>query len=164
MKKTITRNDLQTLQGIFNFYLQQVEKMKDKPKVPFELSYGLSRNESRIEEEIKAIKEGSKCLDDADFKKRNLEIVGLYCVKDANNQPILKDGFYQFTPANANLYNELCNKLKEEYPEIKAFDTFLTQEVEIDFYPIKLSQSILSMDMFPSWVKLLTKYLIVDED
>jgi hypothetical protein len=164
MKKKISRKELQMVSEIITYYLQEIEKLPNKPKLPFEFSYGLSRNESRMEEEVKAVKESSKCLQNKDFREKEYALVLQYCAKDENNKPISKDGLFQFSVANANSYYSDLRKLKtEEFPEILEFEAFLTQEVEIDFFPVKLTPDILKLDVTPSWVKLMSKYLIADE-
>ena len=52
--------------------------------------------------------------------------------------------------------------VKEEYPEIIKFEDFMKQEIEIDFYDMKLCEEISNMQISPSIVKILAKYLFLD--
>jgi hypothetical protein len=55
------------------------------------------------------------------------------------------------------------NKLKRGYPEVLAYDKFLDEEVEIDFFEFKMSNDIAKMEINPIWVKIIGKYLIKEE-
>ena len=155
VKKKISRKDLISLNNIIENLLE-----KSTQPIPFGFSYCLSKNSSKIESEIIAIKSANKVIDNKELSEKEQEILLKYCLKDSDNKPLIENSQYQFDLETYKIVKKELEDLKNNYPEILKFEEFMEENVEIDFYTIPMSEEIGKLSVSPFGVKILSKYMI----
>ena len=84
-----------------------------KKKLPYKLSYAISKNIKKLEDEIKIIEEG------------RIALLEEYAVKDENNKPVITDNRYEL--------GDMLEKYTEEYKKYMDTDT------DVEIYVVHFS-------------------------
>lgn len=109
-----------------------LSKEKDR-----DLAYGLSKNKTRMSEELSAIGEYEKSLEP--YENERIDICKKHSKKDENENPIMIGNNYDIA-INNYLFIEDMTKLQQKYKDMLiGADSFLRGNVEIDFYKMPIS-------------------------
>lgn len=102
-----------------------------------DLAYGLSKNKTRMSEELSAIGEYEKSLEP--YENERVEICEKYSEKDANGNSVMIGNSYK-VDHNDISFRESMISLQQKYRDVLiAADNFLRGAVEINFYKMPLS-------------------------
>jgi hypothetical protein len=111
-------------------------------------NYGLKINEGLIFPQIEALKKAAEVS--KEFKKFHLELKDLnvkYAKKNTDGSPVIEKDLYVIDPDQMSLRDTEFLSLREKFAEeikrrekqLIEYDGLLKEEVEIDFFEIKLS-------------------------
>lgn len=117
-------------------------------RVKKRFAYGLVKNKTIIEEEIKAIREAEKDL--IPYENERIELCKKHSALVNGGEPKISDGVYQGLTKNQNFLNDLRQLDIKYEKELKESQEFLSEKTNIDFIPISIEDfpdEISSMDM-----------------
>ena len=113
--------------------ISELSKEKDR-----DLGYGLSKNKTRMSEELSAIGEYEKSLEP--YENERIDICERYSEKDSNGNVIMEENNYKINTSKSIFFKEDMIKLQQKYKDtLIGADSFLMGTVEINFYKMPIS-------------------------
>lgn len=126
---------MQVTRGTVSLMFAAMQKLGAKPTKK-RFAYGLAKNKTIIEAELKAIQEAEKDL--IPYEEERVELCKKHSALVNGGEPKFENGRYQGLIGNSAFIDDFNSLNKKYEKELIESRIFLSESINIDFYPIAL--------------------------